>query len=318
MIMREKLLEIKKIVEELLEKTRDVKEEKNSHDVKEEKNSHDVVERIEKPVFVRTKEFDVLSQLLNSEDWPEAVFSSQIADENLETDKEERAEGICDIILPPIIDKKFLDFGCGEGHVAKYMAKNSSFSVGYDINKNPKSQLIWEETQENFLLTTNFDKVKENAPYDVILLYDVMDHTEGESNVELLLKIKSILAENGNVYVRCHPWTGRHGGHIYKKINKAFVHLVFNEEELNELGVENIEYNNKYMYPIKFYDETIDQSGFKRINKEIDTQEVESFFANNPLIKQRIIDAFKIKTWTLDPPVFQMSLCFVDYILKKQ
>lgn len=307
--MREKLVQIKKIIDELLEEI-----DSSSSAIKQEEINQEINQEI-KPNFVRTEEFETLSKLLYSEEWPEAVFTSQIADENSESDKEERAEGICDIILPPLENKKFLDFGCGEGHVSKYMSKNSAFSVGYDIKKNPKSQLNWEEVQENFLLTTDFEKVKNHGPYDAVLLYDVMDHTEVESNIEMLLKIKSLLAEDAKVYVRCHPWAGRHGGHIYKKINKAFVHLVFAEDELRELGVENFDYNHKILYPIKSYAEIFEKAGFDKKNQEVDTQEVESFFGSNNLVKSRIMNSFGINSWGEDPPRFQMSQCFLDFTL---
>lgn len=305
--MREKLIQAKKLIEELLQ---DLDLQNQKEDVIKEEMPKEA-----KSNFIRTEEFEILNKLLNSEDWPEAVFASQIADENSEADKEERAEGICDIILPPLENKKFLDFGCGEGHVSKYMSKNSAFSVGFDIKKDPRSKLNWEEVQDNFLLTTDFEKVKSNAPYDAVLLYDVMDHTEGESNVEMLLKIKPLLSENAKIFVRCHPWAGRHGGHIYKKINKAFIHLVFSEDELKELGVENFDYNHKVLYPIKSYTEVFEKAGFEKNNQEVDTQEVESFFGSNNLVKSRIMKSFGITSWGEDPPRFQMSQCFLDFVL---
>lgn len=295
--MKSKILKIKELVDDLLSE----------------------LESLEKPEITLenkkiSKDFEILKDLLFSEKWPEAVFAAQIADENSEKDKEERAEGICDILLPPLENKKFLDFGCGEGHAAKYMGKNCSLSIGYDMIKNSKSNLKWEEKEDNCLLTTDFQKVRENGPYDAILLYDVLDHAKEEE--EVLSKAKSVLTDSGKIYLRCHPWTGRHGGHMYRKINKAFVHLVFLDDELNELGIQP-EYINKFTAPIANYYRIIKNSQLNIEQEEIDSQEVESFFSQHPLVRKRILDSFGIKEWSESKPVFQMSQCFVDFVLRK-
>lgn len=264
------------------------------------------------------KEFSILKEILNSENWPEAVMSFQIADENSEKDKDERAEGICDLILPPLSGKRFLDFGCGEGHVAKRATKDSLISVGYDVVKNSRSQLLWEENHENFLLTTDFGKVQELGPYDVVLIYDVLDHVEGESQSEMLSRAASVLADGGKIYLRCHPWCGRHGGHLYKKINKAFVHLVFSDDELSKLGLEPDFSITKVTAPLFSYGEIIKQSGLVQDTEpEMDCQDVEEFFKENPMVKQRILKRWGLKEWGSSPPAFQMSQCFIDYVLKK-
>lgn len=267
--------------------------------------------------FKESDEFRLMKSLVHSDEWPEAVFSLQIADDNSESDKEERAEGIADILLPPFSGKRFLDFGCGEGHVAKYVANDASFSVGYDISKNEASKLDWEIKKDKFLLTTDFKKVMSEGPYDIVMIYDVLDHSS-ESPSDILLKAKSVLADDGRIYLRCHPWTGRHGGHAYRKTNKAFVHLAFSEEELNHMGVR-LEYNRKILFPINTYNKAIDEAGLARESEpEVDTQEVESFFEQNPLVKSRILSSFGLDEWTAEKPVFQMSQCFLDYVLKKK
>jgi SAM-dependent methyltransferase len=296
--MRHKLEKIKEIIEELLA-------EIDNPIVQEDEENN------------LSEEFFVLKKLLDTEDWPEAVYSAQIADENLEQDKEERAEGISDMILPPLDNKKFLDLGCGEGHVSKYNSKFAEISVGFDIRVPEKSPFEWEKEEEKFLLTTDFEKVREKGPYDVILLYDVLDHTEEETMDQILDRAKSVLKEDGLIYLRCHPWCGRHGGHFYRTINKAFVHVVFEEDELRFLGLDP-QPNQKVFYPIKTYDEMIEKAGLsKHLETEIDTQEVENFFEENPLVRSRIIKAFDIDSWGDNPPKFQMSQCFLDFVLKK-
>lgn len=302
--MKEKLEKVRDLINEILQSLED-----------EFNQKIEVQEKAK--ISEATDEFNLLEKLLNSDVWPEAVFSAQIADENSESDKSERAEGIADILLPPFSGKKFLDFGCGEGHVAKYVSGEASISVGYDIVKSESSKFDWEVKEEKFILTTDFEKVISEGPYDIVMIYDVLDHSLIDPS-EVLAKAKSVLSDDGRIYLRCHPWTGRHGGHAYRKINKAFVHLVLSEEELEILGVK-IEHNRKILFPIKTYNKAIDEAGLERESEpEIDTQEVESFFEENPLVKSRILSSFGINEWTLDRPVFQMSQCFLDYVLKKK
>lgn len=259
-------------------------------------------------------EFGILKGLLDSDEWPQAVPEVQISDENSETDKMERAEGISDMLLPPFFGKKFLDFGCGEGHVSKHAAKEASFSAGYDLVKS--GEFGWEEKNQNLLLTSDFEKIKAEGPYDMILIYDVIDHCENPS--DLLSNAKSVLSDEGKIYLRCHPWCGRHGGHAYRVANKAFAHLVFSKDELSFFGIKS-EFNIKSFSPIETYNKFIEEAGLQRDSEpETDTHEVEDFFTQNPLVKSRILKAFGISEWLPERPVFQMSQSFVDYVLKKK
>lgn len=299
--MRNKLLKIREILDELIA-------------ISEEEN------KPPRPVVAVAKQtapeenFEDLKILLDSEDWPEAVFSLQIADENSEGDKDERASGIADILLPPLKGKKFLDFGCGEGHVAKYVSSEASVSVGYDIERSERSLLMWEDATAGFLLTVDIEKVKSYGPYDAILIYDVLDHAKDPTGV--LSTAKSLLSDDGTIYLRCHPWCGRHGGHIYRALNKAFAHLVFSEDELKKLGL-SAEYTRTIIFPLSSYDSIIKSAGFEAHEPEIERQEVEPFFYDNELVRSRILNRFDISEWTAEKPVFQMSQCFLDYKLKK-
>jgi 2-polyprenyl-3-methyl-5-hydroxy-6-metoxy-1,4-benzoquinol methylase len=273
---------------------------------------------VQEPSPTKEQEFDELKSLLASEVWPEAVFSAQIADENSEQDKEERAQGIADIMLPTMEGKSFLDFGCGEGHVAKYLSKEARVSVGYDIEKSQRSKLPWNHKDGNFILTSDFEKVVAEGPFDVILLYDVVDHVKDMTPSEMLLKAASVLAPEGRIFMRCHPWCGRHGGHLYRSSNKAFVHLVFKSDELEALGIRP-ESNLGVVKPLKTYGDIIKDAGLANdADPEIDSQEVEDFFRDTPVVRDRILKAWGVDKWDNDPPSFQMSQCFVDYVLKKK
>lgn len=271
------------------------------------------------------EEFNKLKNLLETtypdiETWPEAVLPFQVVDQNSETEKMERAEGIIDsIISEEITDKKFLDFGCGEGHMAKYVSSiTKNLCVGYDIKINDKSKFTWEIEENNLLLTTDIKKVMEKKSYDIILIYDVIDHVEQNDPVDILIEAASLLSDGGRIYLRCHPWCGRHGGHLYRKINKAFVHIIFSNEELISLGAdpEKEEKIIKVIFPMDTYKDYIKKSGLKIISEHIEFQEVEGFFQKIPILSKRLRQNIKIdngKTF----PKHQLSQCFHDYILTK-
>jgi 2-polyprenyl-3-methyl-5-hydroxy-6-metoxy-1,4-benzoquinol methylase len=255
----------------------------------------------------KKSDFDVLKSLLMSEEWPQAAPDFLICEEN-EQDKIDRAEGIISYLSQDLRDKSFLDFGCGEGHVAlNASTSGATKSHGYDILKS--GNLNWEEKKESFLLTSDFEKIKKNAPYDFVLLYDVLDHTENP--VEVLNKIRQIVDDNSKIFVRCHPFSSRHGTHLYRKLNKAYVQLVFTDEELTELGLIG-DIKQKTYFPINENNKWFDGARFKVVSQDGVKTLVEDFFKDNKLVSSRITRDDYSKAF----PEHQMAQVFNDYVLQ--
>ncbi len=267
------------------------------------------------------EEFDALKLLLESSSWPNAVDEALICNNESEQDKEDRAEGILDIVIDVHLEKlKFLDFGCGEGHVVnRAVAQNPSVAVGYDV----KAYEQWEsrEKSDKVLYTTSWDDVAQRGPYNIVLLYDVIDHITGHGQaVENLKKIRSVLTPNAKIFVRCHPWPARHSTHLYHKINKAFIHLVFSDDELKEMGYEG-QPTVPVIHPLVHYGDLFRNAGLKLRRKEVlTTMPVESFFVNTPVVAARIkrnwktsmdLDLRNGKTF----PTYQLQTQFIDYVL---
>jgi 2-polyprenyl-3-methyl-5-hydroxy-6-metoxy-1,4-benzoquinol methylase len=264
----------------------------------------------------------LLTELLNSPTWPAAVDPSLICDTNSEQDKEDRAEGILDLIIDVHLENlKFLDFGCGEGHVVnKSRTQNPKLAIGYDLKEYDKWN-AWEKAG-NVNYTNQWNVVKNSGPYNIVLLYDVVDHIEStdEELVKRLKELKSILAPNAKVYVRCHPWSSRHGTHLYRQLNKAYVHMVFTDEEIKKMGYTQ-EKARKFKHPVTDYNNLWTAAGFKVINGPHHSKEgVEAFFKDQPLVKERIQEHYKDSNWEIlrSGDVFPsepMESQFIDYTL---
>jgi 2-polyprenyl-3-methyl-5-hydroxy-6-metoxy-1,4-benzoquinol methylase len=245
-----------------------------------------------------------LIDLLLSDEWPEAVAPFLICEDN-EEDKKNRAEGILDFTGFDLVDKKFLDFGCGEGHVVELASKLAKTAVGYDVVQT--GEKTWEDFSGNNILTSNFDALKQFAPFDYVLIYDVLDHCVDP--VAVLKKLQTFVRSETHIFLRCHNWMGRHGGHLYKSINKAWIQLVFTEDELDKMGC-TLPYLQKYYFPLVTQKKWIEEGGFKVQSEDIIKSNVEQFFKKIEIVSRLPMENFK------EFPTWQMSQLFVDYNLR--
>ena len=270
--------------------------------------------------FVPGSDFDELVSILKSKLWPEAISTELICDETNEDECAERAEGVLDLLIEQRLSGlSFLDFGCGQGHIAQQaVRKGVKQSVGYDIATSGKA--TWESWQDNLLLTTDFEMVKQHAPYDVILLYDVLDHIQNAEPGEVLRQIANIKTPGGKIYVRCHPWCCRHGAHLYKTLNKAFAHLVFTDEELLSMGVRPDKVN-VILHPRSAYSQYFKVAGLETVSFQPIDELVEPFFVENQLVSARIKSHWigKSTEESLKSgkgfPKFQIQQSFLDFVL---
>jgi hypothetical protein len=154
-------------------------------------------------------------------------------------------------------------------------------------------------------LTLDWKRIKDSGPYDVVLMHDVVDHILGDYN-DVFENIKDV--SNGLVCIRCHPFCGRHGFHMHHQINKAFIQMVFTEQELTLLGLYQEEKTAPIILPTQFY--SFFSKYFEVLEFRITRDPVEDFFKNE-LVESRI------KLWYGDDLKFhdQMSCSFVDFIL---
>lgn len=202
-----------------------------------------------------------------------------------------------------------LDVGCDEGYIAREIGHQARKVVGYDIRHSP----TWTKLSNDVVSFTKDRTAVEAERYDTIVLYDVLDHLEGEDPVKFMTWINSLMAPGGRVFVRTHPWTSKHGGHLYEKgHNKAFLHLAMTPDELIQAGID-LPPNLRLTRPMAAYEHIFKNAGLKVTARKGHSEPVDPFFNGNLL--QRIIKV----TWkgAIDPSdaLKIMANSFIDYDL---
>ncbi len=274
------------------------------------KDVHNLSEQLKKHGLHQPNNYEKQLQesrdLLNSSEWPNAVDPEMICDDN-EEKQNQRAESILDLLISERLKgKKFLDFGCGNGNtIPQAQIREAEFVLGYDVKFEDLKFPITD-------FTTNFVDVRSKGPYDIVLVHDVLDHIVLIDPIQALRQIHSILSMKGRVYIRNHPWSSRHGGHLYSKLNKAFIHLAFDETELVRINGLQCDPNIRITNPLETYRYWFDQAGFKIVSEIAIRDEVEHFFLKPSVINDRISKNFEDKDSMKDC----LSISFVEYILE--
>lgn len=207
-----------------------------------------------------------------------------------------RALGILYQFFPDLERKRFLDFGCGDGTlVREAILHKAGYARGYDI----VPTFDWQYTPELYL--HNLDKLE---PFDCILVHDVLDHCVKTSQAVVMKQIHSLCHRNTVVKIRCHPWTSRHGTHLYHQLNKAFIHLLWTQAQLTAhvLEIPTLKVKNAN------YEQLFADSNFQIVSAMPLIDEVEEVFTTYPQVKQRLEEQ------EITQEMMQVS--FIDYELK--
>lgn len=217
-----------------------------------------------------------------SEAWPEAIDPKAVINPQSQSEQKYRAVQVISMIKERLIDKKVLDFGCGNGYVAIEASYTSAQVIGYDIREDP----WWSHPSHKVKFTTDKLKMIDQGPYDLIILYDVLDHVIGASVEDIIFSLPSMLTPEGTIFIRTHPWTSRTGGHLYETHNKAYLHLALTPDELAQEGI-TLQPNSRIVRPMAAYELWFKQAGLSVKERKLKTTVVDPFFQGD--ILDRII-----------------------------
>ena len=255
---------------------------------------------------------DQLGPLPNIADplWPLAVpDESIVGSSDIKTKvRATLAEGT---IGPCPVGLTVLDYGSHDGSIARQLGKSAKKCYAYDIDKNCQIYNTPDSKYEAINHFDNFSKANVGQ-IDLIVLFDVLDHLVGIGAIELLSQLKSLLSPNGRIFLRCHPWTARTGGHLYTQRNKAFLHLALTPEELLAQGL-TCSPNIKVNKPLATYEHMISMAELHIERKRVHTLPVEPYFSG-PLLS-RIIKSTWAGNISEDKALKIMSINYIDWVL---
>lgn len=256
---------------------------------------------------------NLVKYIIDDKNFPLAIDPFFITDLQDENEKKVRAEYIVDLfIAKDLKGLKVLDFGCGEGYISAEMSKRGASVVAYDIV--PPLEFNGVKIAENQ------NDVMDSGPYNLVLAYDVFDHME--SPMKGMSFCSNVIDKNGELMIRMHPWCSRHGGHLFQAINKAFIHMIGTDDELNELGVENPSIY-KVIHPVHCYAQWLRVTKMELIYSKVHKKEVEPVFQSEP-IRSRILRHYRnspVDKTVRDGknfPSYSLEETFCDYTLVKK
>lgn len=257
---------------------------------------------------VATKEDIALLNFMLTRNWWAAADEAMIP--NTVDKKRNRASLIANVYIDaPIEGQRCLDFGCGEGYVVKAMAdRKAKVAVGYDIAPNP----AWAELSASGPILTETEGVlRKSGPYDIVLLFDVYDHATDPA--DMFRKVRSVLAPGGQVFFRGHPWSSRHGGHMYRSLNKAFAHLVLSRGLIDALRDEPVPH--PVIEPDWEYRRAADEAGFRVASLDVTRRPLEDVFRQKWFIEKVMAKNYDGSPVSTEVVKDLLTIEFVDMVL---
>lgn len=246
-----------------------------------------------------------VEELLAIDCWPEAVPSFLANKEPSKQDQVNRANAVLDMMLDRNVEGlSFLDYGCGEGWITQEIINRGvGESWGFDLVGHDR----WSEL-DGPMMTTKPDQLRAGH-FDIIMLYDVLDHAEDPMAV--MTHVNKLLRRDGVAYVRCHPWTSKHATHLYKQgVNKAYLHLFLKWHEIADLIQGDPMFTRMEKNPVEAYHWWFNSFDVK---KERMVREPVSDFFHVTAFKELLKNETGIED--IDGLLKTMEVQFVDYVL---
>jgi 2-polyprenyl-3-methyl-5-hydroxy-6-metoxy-1,4-benzoquinol methylase len=93
---------------------------------------------------------------------------------------------------------KILEVGYGNGSFLGYMSRKGFNIWGVEINNN----LVDLAKKHNFITFDSMDKIDANVKFDLIVLFDVLEHIPGDDVENFLQTISFYLQDSGAIFLR--------------------------------------------------------------------------------------------------------------------
>ena len=149
-------------------------------------------------------------------------------------------------------------------------------------------------------------------------MFDVLDHLKGEKPVDALKKIRSVMDDKGLLYCYVHPFTSKHATHLYNKLNKAYLHLIFTPEELKQILPDfEGEPNFGVKYPLKEYAAIFMEAGFHGTGPGFSSKKEHIDPAERFFRRKIVADRISRNTGMSGFPEYQLSVQGISYTLRK-
>lgn len=219
----------------------------------------------------------LMPSISNDKNWPLAVTESNLI-------KNERSKWVrANLISSSMgdIQEPILDFGCGDGHLTMIIKNKEKTVYGYDHVYRPSWEKFFDEPEIELKSTfiNDLDELSD-IKFGSIIMYDVIDHIERDSVTDVLDKVHSMLKDDGRLYISAHPFSSINGGHIYEEHNKAYLHMLLPDDELEKCAgyVPNIKVVRPNAQYQKFF-----AGRFNIEDKELVVNELDKWVVDNIL-----------------------------------
>lgn len=201
-----------------------------------------------------------------------------------------------------IMNNEILDFGCGEGYQACFLAKNGAkYVLGLDINDDflnkARKMAKFLEVDNNVSFVNKLD-VQSLQKFDMIISQNSMEHFNEPDKV--LMQMEKTLKPNGQIFITFGPpWFAPYGSHMNFFIKIPWVNLLFDERTVMNIRAlirkdgamkyEEIKGGLNKMSVAKF-EKLVSQCNMKIIYKNYECVKRINFLGRIPLLRELFIN----------------------------
>ena len=199
------------------------------------------------------------------------------------------------------LDVKMLDFGCGGGDLIAALNSTGRKAVGYDKTVTSITNCY-----------NDWAKIVELAPFKLVILYDVIDHTELQDFIDIIEQAKTVIHTDGRIFIRVHPYSSINGSHDFSPINLAFAHLCLTPSEKIRFGLKT--WNNiRVVLPLEFYERVFSLLGLVVVSKKVHHSQINPFVSSN--LMARIKRLHYSETMPAEHIEKSLSVNYIDFLL---